>query len=99
VSTLQDLIAQRDALDAAIKAQQASAHSDAVVAARKFCAEHGLASADVFPTRAGAPAADRKPIAVKYRDDKGNTWTGRGVKPRWLTNALANGANQEQFRV
>ena len=95
MSTLQDLIAQRDALDAVIKAQQASAHSDAVVAARKFCSEQGLTSADVFPTKARAP----KPIAVKYRDDKGNTWTGRGVKPRWLTNALANGANQEQFRV
>ena len=95
MSILQDLIVQRDVLDAAIKAQQVFVYFDAMVATRKFCAEQGLTSADVFPTKARAP----KPIAVKYRDDKGNTWTGRGVKPRWLTNALANGANQEQFRV
>ena len=98
MSTLQDLISQRDALDAAIKAQQAAAHADAVAAARKFCEEHGLTQADVFPAKARTPAPASK-IAVKYRDDKGNTWTGRGVKPRWLTNALANGATQEQFRV
>lgn len=27
------------------------------------------------------------------------TWTGRGKQPRWLTNALENGANLEDFLI
>lgn len=99
MSNLQDMIAQREALDAAIKAQQEAAKADAIVAARKFIEEQGLTCADVFPAKA-KPAAPAAKVAIKYRDDKGNTWSGRGVKPRWLTNALANpGVTQEQFRV
>ena len=38
--------------------------------------------------------------AVKYRDPKnaGNTWTGRGRMPRWLTAATKGGkAKKEDF--
>jgi DNA-binding protein H-NS len=31
---------------------------------------------------------------VKYRDDSGNTWAGRGRKPAWL-----QGKDAEKFRV
>lgn len=99
MSNLQDMIAQREALDAAIKVQQEAAKADAIAAARKFIEEQGLTQADVFPAKV-KPAAPVTKVAIKYRDDKGNTWSGRGVKPRWLTNALANpGVTQEQFRV
>jgi len=40
-----------------------------------------------------------KKIPVKYRDDAGNTWTGRGLKPRWLTAALGAGKKLEDFQV
>ena len=36
---------------------------------------------------------------VKYRDEEGNTWTGRGPKPRWLRDALAKGRALESFRT
>ena len=38
-------------------------------------------------------------IAVKYRDAAGNTWTGRGSKPRWLVAALTTGALLQKFAV
>lgn len=38
-------------------------------------------------------------IAPKYRDEAGNTWTGRGLKPRWLTAALASGRKIEEFAL
>lgn len=38
-------------------------------------------------------------VPVKYRDDAGNTWTGRGNKPRWLVAALASGKTVEDFAV
>jgi len=41
----------------------------------------------------------RRVIPVKYRDNKGNTWTGRGSRPRWLVAALSEGAKIDDFLV
>ena len=49
------------------------------------------------PSR-GAPQKGKK-IAVKYRDENGNTWTSRGSKPRWLVAALESGRKIEDFLV
>lgn len=43
--------------------------------------------------------AVRAKVAPKYRNEKGETWTGRGKKPRWLTAALADGAKLEDFLI
>lgn len=39
------------------------------------------------------------PVAIKYRDAAGNTWTGRGSKPRWLVAAIASGKKVEDFTI
>jgi DNA-binding protein H-NS len=36
---------------------------------------------------------------AKYRDENGNTWSGRGRRPVWLTEALANGKTLDQLQV
>jgi len=39
-------------------------------------------------------------VAPKYRDKGGNTWTGRGRQPRWLTTALkAKGVRKDDFLI
>ncbi len=39
-------------------------------------------------------------VAVKYRDADGNTWTGRGRMPRWMTAATKGGkAEKEDFLI
>lgn len=39
-------------------------------------------------------------VAPKYRDpDTGATWSGRGLKPRWLAAALAAGRSLDDFRI
>jgi DNA-binding protein H-NS len=39
-------------------------------------------------------------VSVKYRDASGNTWTGRGRMPRWMTAATKGGkAKKEDFLV
>lgn len=43
-----------------------------------------------------AKTADR---AVKFRDEAGNTWVGRGKRPDWLRAALANGKTLNDFAV
>ncbi len=40
-----------------------------------------------------------KPVPVKYTDDKGNTWTGRGRPPLWLVEAEKGGRKRESFLV
>ena len=36
---------------------------------------------------------------VKYRDEHGNTWAGRGMKPVWLRERIDAGMSLEDFEV
>lgn len=38
-------------------------------------------------------------VAAKYRGPNGETWSGRGLKPRWLTALLAEGRQKEEFVI
>jgi DNA-binding protein H-NS len=43
-------------------------------------------------------AAGRKsPAVVKYRDDKGNTWSGHGRRPQWYLDAIASGKSGDDL--
>jgi len=49
--------------------------------------------------RKAAPAAKRQ-VAPKYRHPKtGETWSGRGKAPRWLTAEEAEGNSRETFLI
>ena len=54
--------------------------------------------------KTGTPAPKKRakktaPSAVKYRDDAGNTWVGRGKRPDWFKAGLAAGKRPEDFEV
>ena len=60
------------------------------------------------PKAAGKPAKPAKgkarktakaPAVVKYRNDAGGTWGGRGKRPQWLRDALAGGKTLADFAV
>lgn len=38
-------------------------------------------------------------VAPKYRGPNGETWTGRGLMPRWLSALVASGKTKEQFAI
>ena len=38
-------------------------------------------------------------VAVKYRDENGNTWTGRGKTPRWMADAEKAGSKREKYLI
>lgn len=60
----------------------------------------GLAGGRARAAKGGRPAKSSAPAAVKYRGPNGETWGGgRGRKPQWVVNALAQGKNLEDFRV
>ena len=47
----------------------------------------------------GKPKGAKAAKAVRFRDDSGNTWVGRGPRPQWLRDALASGNSLEDFEV
>jgi DNA-binding protein H-NS len=38
-------------------------------------------------------------VAAKYRGPAGETWSGRGLSPRWLTALIAQGRSKEEFAI
>lgn len=49
-----------------------------------------------------APKAARKasaPVAAKFRGPNGETWSGRGLTPKWLASLVAQGQSKESFAV
>lgn len=38
-------------------------------------------------------------VPVKYRGPTGETWSGRGLTPRWLAALIAQGKAKEEFAV
>ena len=47
-----------------------------------------------------ARGGTRGPVAPKYRHpETGETWSGRGLKPRWLTAAMKSGKSLEGFAI
>lgn len=60
-----------------------------------------LADAGSNRPRRGRPlgAVSRNPVPIRYRDDKGNTWTGRGKTPNWLKAHIENGREANEFLI
>jgi len=83
---------------------------DAVVARIKEAIDtYALTAKDLGLT--GRPNGKLKPTAktirakrkvaskrtIKFRDETGNTWVGRGPRPQWLRDALAKGKTLADF--
>lgn len=39
------------------------------------------------------------PVAPKFRGPNGETWSGRGLSPRWLSTLIAQGQKKEDFAI
>jgi DNA-binding protein H-NS len=61
----------------------------------------GLGARAVAPTPGPAKArrAAKTARGAAFRDDAGNTWSGRGRRPRWINAALAAGKSLDELRA
>jgi len=53
-------------------------------------------------TVAAKPAKVKKEksaVAAKYKGPNGETWSGRGLTPKWLTTLIASGQSKEAFLI
>ena len=48
---------------------------------------------------AGVKKAAGVPVAAKYRGPEGQTWSGRGLTPRWMATLIAQGRTKEEFTI
>ena len=103
MTSLQELLQQAAAIDKQIAQVKNSARAGAIEKVRALMAEYSLTAADItFSTAKSKKAATqpRQKVAAKFRDDSsGATWSGRGLKPRWLSEAIAKGKRLEDFAV
>ena len=105
-----DLLAQkatleRQAAELEKQLQQArkEERSGVIAQIKSLMAEHGLTADDLAGKLGKAPkesANKGKTVAPKYRDPaSGSTWSGRGLKPKWLSTALEAGKKLEDFAL
>jgi DNA-binding protein H-NS len=101
VATLQDLLAQKEALEKEIESTKRQHRAEAITKVRTLMSEYGLTAADLSGKGvAKAAGASVNKVAAKYRNTAtGETWSGRGLQPKWLKAALAAGRKIEDFLV
>jgi DNA-binding protein H-NS len=44
-------------------------------------------------------ASSTASVAPKFRGPNGETWSGRGLMPRWLSALVAQGRNKAEFAI
>jgi DNA-binding protein H-NS len=103
MAKLNELLAQKAELEKQIIEAQREERSAAVAQVRSLMAQYGLTAADIGNGRI-APAPRRTgsggKVAAQYRDPStGDTWSGRGLQPKWLKAALASGRSLSDFTV
>lgn len=66
-------------------------------APRKAATKVRTATVPSEPSAKSKPA--KKATTIKYRDSAGNTWSGRGPKPKWFKDALAAGTTEDSLQA
>lgn len=113
MTTYQELLAKKAALEkqaAELERQLTEAHraerAGVINQIKGLMAEHGITIADLNTGKAPRTAKATRAsdgggkVAPKYRDNStGETWSGRGLKPKWLQAAIASGRKLEDFKI
>lgn len=87
-STVQDILAKMQAFGITVKDLQITK----VVKGNK-----GKVTAAAKKTK--SPKRAVNVVAAKYRGPNGETWSGRGLTPKWLSALIAQGQSKELFAV
>jgi len=109
MSNYQDLLAKKAALekqsadlDKQLQDARRAERAGVIAQVKSLMAEHGLTLADLGGKSGGkAPSASAgRKVAPKYRNSAtGETWTGRGLQPKWVQAAVASGKKLEDFAI
>ena len=100
MATITELLAQKATIEQQIAEAQRTERAGAVARVRALMAEHGLTLADLSGKSPSSARKTGMKVAPKYRDSTtGSTWSGRGLQPKWLKEALASGRKIADFEI
>jgi DNA-binding protein H-NS len=103
MATVAELLAQKAALEKQIADVQREEKASAIAQVKTLMSQYGLTLADLSGRTSATPARGPKvggKVAAKYRDPAtGDSWSGRGLQPKWLKAALASGKTLADFAV
>jgi DNA-binding protein H-NS len=91
--TVQDILVQMEAFGITVKDLQNAKPAKAAKGRR------GRPAADKAAPAKKRSAKSANPVAAKYRGPNGETWSGRGLTPRWLATLVTEGRNKEEFAL
>jgi DNA-binding protein H-NS len=98
MANLTELLAQKAALEQQIAHTQREEREKAIGKIKTLMDEYGLTTADLSSRTTKKSAGTKVP--AKYRNKAtGETWSGRGLQPRWLKAAIASGRQLTDFAV
>lgn len=87
--TVEQLVEHRDAAEQELKVRLADLQ-------RKL---RGPAAESAPQKRKAIARPHKRRILPKYKGPNGETWSGRGLKPRWLAAELKKGRKIESFAI
>ncbi|MEO8079570.1 MAG: H-NS histone family protein [Caldimonas sp.] len=102
MASLKELLAQKESIERQIEQTKNDERGAAVAKVRELMAEYGLTVADLGGKGTAKTKSTRSgnKVAAKYRNaSTGDSWSGRGLQPRWLKAALASGRKLSDFTV
>ena len=98
-----ELLKQRDELDAQISEAKRAESVAAIDTVRRLIADYALTAKDCgfsdAKPKAMVTQSKRGPAPVKYRGPNGEAWSGRGRRPSWLGVLMEEGHLREEYLV
>jgi DNA-binding protein H-NS len=61
--------------------------------------DRAIVAGDPRVVRGGRSVLKGKKVPPKYSGPSGETWAGRGIKPRWLVTAINSGKKLDDFLI
>jgi DNA-binding protein H-NS len=107
MSEYQAIMAQISELEKQAESIRAREKAQVLETIGGLCKDHSLTLSDIRPLVSKERKTNQQrshptagiSLPAKYQDGNGNSWTGRGVKPLWLRDALASGRSLESMKV
>ncbi|MBK0328639.1 H-NS histone family protein [Rhodobacteraceae bacterium F11138] len=96
-----ELVVLKQDIDKALRDAEVRERRDALKAAENAAAEYGFSLEELLSDKMGRGAGKAPKSAPKYRNPENpdQTWSGRGRKPKWVHDAIANGADLSSLKI
>lgn len=92
MSTYLEVKAKADELYKQAEELKKAEIAQVILEIKEKMASYGITIADL-------QAKARKPSTIKYRSEKGDSWSGQGRMPKWMQEQIAAGKSKEDFLV